>query len=174
MPWNLMVGPAALPCSLQHFLYCWPPYLWSVITVWLIPLSLQLLFMLFSHLLLCFWVHIQCYLNFKHATQWFNFSVGYAVLTTRIDAICHHISLLQYYWLYSLCSAFYYRDIHSTTGSLDLPLPFTHFAHPPTPSGNHQFVLSCRSDSAVCLLIHFVKKTFILVNSNGLILARQL
>ena len=53
-----------------------------------------------------------------------------------------HTMLLQCHWLYSLFHTFYFHDYHSITGSLYLPLPFTHFALPPLLlSGNHQFVL---------------------------------
>ena len=51
---------------------------------------------------------------------------------------------IQYHWLYSIPRAFFTpRLINSITGSLYLPLSFTHSAHPPTsPQANHEVVSS--------------------------------
>lgn len=39
----------------------------------------------------------QCYISLRRTTQWFNFSIPYAVFTLRVAPICHHASLLQYH-----------------------------------------------------------------------------
>ena len=52
-----------------------------------------------------------CYISLRCTTSWFNRSVCYAMLTTSVATICHHTTLLQYHWLYSLCCGFYSHDL---------------------------------------------------------------
>ena len=93
------------------------------------------------------------------------------MLTTSIVTICHHTMLLQCHWLYSLCLCLLFSwFIHSITGGLYLPLPFTRFAHssPVLPSGNHQNVLCTSSSDSAFLFICFYKiplKTLLIFKS---------
>ena len=55
----------------------------------------------------------------------------YARISTSVAPICHGATLLQYHWLYFLCSWLLFSWLtHSVTRSLHHPLSFTLFAHP--------------------------------------------
>ena len=112
---------------------------WKLQSKLLAKLQLQLRF--------CCNLHTRLHL-FQVYIQWFNISIHSAMLSTSVATICHHTTLLL------LCFLFLWL-IHSITGSLYLPLPFTHFAHPstPNPSRNHQFVLCIYSSNSAFLFV---------------------
>ena len=112
-------------------------------------------------------VDTQCYVGFKYTTYWFNSSTGYAVFTISVATICHHATVLQYHWLYSLFCAFHFLDLmHLIARSLYVLFTVTRFVHLPTifSSGNPQLF------SVFMDLILFSVCLFILFNSMLLLL----
>lgn len=83
---------------------CWA-YEWYLIP-FKVLLPPQTTFFTFIYLFYWHIVDTQCYCVFGGTTQWFDRSMCYAVLTTSVAAICHHTTLLQYHWLYSLWCVF--------------------------------------------------------------------
>ena len=86
------------------------------------------------------WVHFffylvildrHCYISFRHTIYWFNI-MHYEISTTVSPVtICHHIKLLQYYWLYTKMDALYsgklYTNICKTKALLFIPVSFKNF-----------------------------------------------
>ena len=67
--------------------------------------------------------------SFWCKTYWFDNSIPYAMLTTIVAAICHHTVIR-----FTIFTMLYFLSpwlIHSIAESLYLPVPFTHFIHPP-------------------------------------------
>ena len=61
-----------------------------------------------THIYLFYWsiVDTQCYISFSGTQHSDSTTLDYAVLTTSIDTVCHHTTLLKHHWLYSLCCTF--------------------------------------------------------------------
>ena len=71
----------------------------------------------------------QCYINFRYTAYWFDSSICYHMLTASVATICHHITLLQYHWLYSLCCTFHpmtysFHNCKFITPTSSLTFPF--------------------------------------------------
>ena len=56
-------------------------------------------------------VSTKCYISFRCTTYRFNFFICYTVLSISVPTICHHTTLLQHLWLYSLCCTFHALDL---------------------------------------------------------------
>ena len=101
------------------------------------------------------WLLVTFY--FRCTTQWFDRVICYAIFTTSVAIICLITSLLQYHWLYSLCSAFVsltysfcnWRYVSSSPLHPFYPLP------KPLPLWQPSVLCIYSSDSAFCLFILF-------------------
>ena len=60
-------------------------------------------------------VDIKYYISFRGPIQWLHIYACRVIIRSKLLPVWHHTSLLQGYWLYSLCSTLRLRDCFVTT-----------------------------------------------------------